>query len=383
MTKRKFTPISGDLSRLTEDQQREYVLSACEFLQVDPALGLVVLAHMDVGDGSRQLLLYVRKGATDIIRDRYKITTTKLDQFLIEGCVGWIVTGVNKDGRQEMAVGAVSIKGLGAAQVANALKTAQTQACRRMTLQFMGGGFLDESEIDPVKTTTVDIANAPTPLAEIAQPQVAVNSSAGQDVSDVALADTPQQEPLDSAVGAVSVKGGSSEEVSPQVSDVVSTQVIPAEEPKRRRRLSRKTISLDTPVVEQPKIPETKFATPEPAPNVETNQAATPAVEVVVPEKGSTVLNLDTVDTKDQEAQFREKLSKYVNEILPEGGFIQSEGMSRNAKIGIFVKKLIPGISTKSMTLEQWTTFFGFMDSKYQEAGAKGLVDYINAQIGG
>ena len=191
--KKKFTPILGDLSQLSEQAQTEYVLAVCEHLQVPAELGLVVLAFMDTGDGARQKIVYVKRGATDIIRDKKKINVTSLAPLNGDGYVGFTATGTDSTGRQEMAVGAVSIKGLSGHAVANAVKTAQTQALRRMTLQFAGGGFLDETEVNE-KTT--NIATSSLPLSQIAQPTVLPNASAGKDITEPAVSpsETPKPE---------------------------------------------------------------------------------------------------------------------------------------------------------------------------------------------
>ncbi|MDA4129160.1 MAG: hypothetical protein OK457_00160 [Thaumarchaeota archaeon] len=395
--KKKFSPILGDLSKLTPIEQEAYVLSACEFLQVPPELGVVGLQLMDTGDGARQLILYVKRGATDIIRDRRKICVDSLDEANGEGYIGWKVKGHDSTGRTEIAVGAVSIKGLTGRAIADAVAFAQTKAMRRMTLQFAGGGFLDELEINE-KTTS--IANSAQSLKEISQPIAAPNIQAGKDITDASKtipASTPttppppQPEPLDSAVGAISV-----------------TAAPAPEESKKRPRGRPKRVTLDSPMMgseEASKIVKTFGATGPietvivPLISASTPESKSPEAAIKVTEREPTVTLPTSAPesapepktlpfngthvTEEQKVDFRKRLAKYVNEILPAGGFLQSEKLgSRNDKMKLFVKAMFPTVDTKVLSLEQWTHFFSYMDEAVKNLGVESLVRTINTQIG-
>lgn len=380
MTKRqKFVFISGDLSRLTSEQQQQYVLDACEFLQVPPELGVVTLQLMDVGDGARQLLLYVKRGATDIIRDRRKINIDKLEPFNGDGYVGWIATGHDATGRQEIAVGTVSTRGLSGQAIANAVMTSQTKSMRRLTLQFAGGGFLDETEINE-KTT--NIASALQPLATIAQPTVAPSSEAGKDITP---ASQPAPTPL--ATEPLSVVSPDTNAMNHGRGSLAAVSA--AEEPRKKRR--KKVVSLDTPELSQSEIMQAELEPLPASQGVPDNRLASQAISAVIPpEKVSEVPQTSAIPiiqgtpvTKERETEFRKKLSTYVNDILPKAGFLQSDKFgSRNAKIGAFVKLMFPDANTRALTLEQWTEFFNFMENKIQTVGAEALVIEINTKIG-
>lgn len=367
MAKKKFTPILGDLSKLTKEQQEEYVLAACEFLQVPPELGLVGLSLMDTGDGARQLLLYVKRGATDIIRDRLKISVDKLEPSNGDGYVGWIATGSDANKRQEIAVGAVSIKGISGVAVANAVKTSQTQALRRMTLQFAGGGFLDVTELNE-KTT--DIVNSSQSLAAIAaQPSVMVNSQAGKDITGQVISQV--------------------ENVPSQVSNDTQNMT---DEPRKKRR--RNTVSLDSPSVSELSQEEL-----EPLPQADVKAVLEVQKVIATPVVNDVTSNLEaakqaaidadkpsdngTLPTPEQKKQFREQLSSYVNDILPKAGFLQSEKLgSRNDKMKMFMNKMFPKADTKILSVQQWDSFFLLMSSKMQELGVTELVKFIDKTIG-
>jgi hypothetical protein len=365
--KRKFTPIIGDLEALTQEQRAEYVVAACEFLNVPAELGLVGLHFMDSGDGKRNLVLYVQKGATDIIRSNMGIDVDSMTEVNGPGYVGWKVTGHDKTGRHEIAVGTVSVEGLKGISVANGVMVAQTKACRRMTLQFAGGGFLDVTEIGEA---TKDVMNSSQSLAQIAaQPSTKINVEAGKDITE-----TPKVEPLDSAVGAINTDGGSTPEST------------------KRRGRPRRTVSLDSPVsVEQPvlaSLPPVEVATtqateqkpPEPpvAP-VEVMTAVSvihPVAPIEVPSDGGTIPNAD------QKKAYRDKLSTYINQTLPAAGFLQSQKLgSRNDKMKLFIKEMFPKANTKVLSVQQWDSLFEFLDGRVKGEGAEALVKYIDAQI--
>jgi hypothetical protein len=179
-----FKPVY-DLESLTEAQRQEYYLNACEHYGIPPELNALAFIWMDSNDGKRNLVLYAKKAATDIIRGIRGITTTSLTKFDGEGYIGWIAEGKDSTGRAEIAVGTASTEGLRGQSMAMMAMLAQTRATRRMTLQFVGG-LLDESEL-PATVTNIgrsgaslaSLSTVPAPV----QPSVAPNSDAGVDVT--------------------------------------------------------------------------------------------------------------------------------------------------------------------------------------------------------
>jgi len=175
-----------DLESLSEAQRQEYYLSACEYFHVPPELNLLAFIWLDSNDGKRNLVLYAKKGATDIMREYHGISTTKVTKDSGPGYVSWVVEGVNAQGRAEMAVGSASIEGLKGQALSNAVMIAHTRGMRRLTLQFVGGGLLDESELPSTVSNIVlsgaslaSLSTQPMPI----QPSVAPNTEPGKDVT--------------------------------------------------------------------------------------------------------------------------------------------------------------------------------------------------------
>ena len=173
----RFIPMY-DLEKLNETDRQQYYLAACEYLGLPPELNVLAFHFMDQGDGARKLILYAKRGATDIIRNNLGISVVGLTKDQNAHEVTWVATGKNKDGRTEMSSGSKSIDGLRGKALEDAIAWAQTKALRRMTLQFAGGGILDETEI--AEPTTMNIAQAPSLAQAAAQPTVQPNAAPGK-----------------------------------------------------------------------------------------------------------------------------------------------------------------------------------------------------------
>jgi hypothetical protein len=80
---------------------------------------------------------------------------------------------------------------------------------------------------------------------------------------------------------------------------------------------------------------------------------------------------------------FKDRLFNYTNIILKQGKMIPCEGIGGIAqKMLFFVKAMFATAETKHLTVNQWESFLGFLDEKYAEIGAEGLVKLINQKIG-
>ncbi len=177
MSNQNFVPMF-DLDRLNDEQLRQYYLDACQFHGVPPELNVLAFTLMDSGDGARRRVLYAKKGATDIIRERLGISVVDLRKEVFNGTLTYTCLGKNAAGRTEIAVGASYIDGVIGRALEIAIMVAQTRAVRRMTLQFAGAGLLDETELQAdSKTTDIkDVLSTPQPIAR-------PNSAPGKDIT--------------------------------------------------------------------------------------------------------------------------------------------------------------------------------------------------------
>ena len=142
--------VKGDLSKLTSEERTQYYVKVCESVGLNP-----LTKPLEYITLNGKLVLYALKGCTDQLRSTYGVSITEMTESERDGV--WIVTvkGVNKDGRSDMAKGAVTITGLKGDALANALMKAETKAKRRVTLSLCGLGVLDETEIETIPQAAV------------------------------------------------------------------------------------------------------------------------------------------------------------------------------------------------------------------------------------
>lgn len=158
--------IIHNLESLSDAERQAYLGKVSEFMGLPPEMNaLDMLWVPDETTGLKRYVPYARKGTTDILREIHGISVKSMEQHDGPGYVSFKATGVNPEGRQEVAIGAHSTEGLRAERLAAAIMTAETRAGRRLTLKFVGAGILDESEVNAVVS---NIASANASLAQLA-----------------------------------------------------------------------------------------------------------------------------------------------------------------------------------------------------------------------
>src|SRR5271157_476349 len=202
MTKKNFQLIHN-LDGLTEAQKVQYLADFSEHLGLPPDLGALDLIWMDDDNksGLRKLVVYCRKGTADLLRGIHGIEIQSIEQLVVPGCVTFKATGKNSTGRQEIAIGSHDTEGLKGGRLASAVMTAQSRSLRRLTLQFVGGGLLDESE---VSTQSTNINRTESSLAQLAgsptvlpPPQVTPVAAPGKDITaSTRIEETPAEKYL-------------------------------------------------------------------------------------------------------------------------------------------------------------------------------------------
>lgn len=182
-----------NLDSLTEEQRMQHYINVCEYLGLDPKAGLLRYEMMDDGSGTgtKHLVLYATKGATDRLRDIHGISVLEMTEKVHGGAVTYTAKGQNKAGRTDIAVGAATLEGVHGKKIGDAFMAAQTRASRRLTLQMAGTGLLDESEVTAYDGT-VSLNDTKVPLAQIGQP-VEVSNAPGVSIKVPATPETPQE----------------------------------------------------------------------------------------------------------------------------------------------------------------------------------------------
>lgn len=153
--------IGGDLAKLTPEQRVDYYNRVCESVGLNPLTQ--PFAYITLNG---KLTLYALRACTDQLRSVHGVSVEEMSEGERDGV--FIVTAKvrDKDGRTDIAKGAVNISGLKAENLANALMKAETKAKRRATLSICGLGMLDETEVSDIPAVR---AQQPAP-AQLAPP---------------------------------------------------------------------------------------------------------------------------------------------------------------------------------------------------------------------
>lgn len=422
-----FTPIDN-LDDFTPEQEQAYYLSACAFLGVPPELGLLKFFWSDTPDGRRKKILYATKGASDIIRENRKITVLDLIQHDGPGYVSFTARGQNAEGRHEMATGASSTTGLTGKQLEIAVMFGQTKALRRMTLQFAGGGFLDESEIGTGVETTipanVNLAELAKPVKPPQTPSVSPNSAPGRDITPepIQTPTTPVTLPQDSqsafnaqqeklrqeAMEFLKSKAVISTDAASNLGPLTSapqeasqqSEAAPEAEVKiRKPRKKRNTVDIASPgqslekealKPEESIKPTNPGITPQqvemPIGQIDKEGQITPITIVpkIEAQAAAPAPTIEGLPTAEQSKTYRDRLGKYSNDILPmQGGMMPVAGFGGpTIQLREFYKLQTGLENVQQATATQWEEFLTFLDEYVAANGVKALVAYIRQALG-
>lgn len=144
--------VQGDLAKLTPEERVNYYGSVCKSVGLNPLTK--PFAYISLNG---KLVLYATRDCTDQIRKLHGVSIRAVNsRTTSEGLFIVTANASDKDGREDMATGAVSITGLKGEALANAIMKAETKAKRRVTLSICGLGILDELEV-------ADADDPPTP----------------------------------------------------------------------------------------------------------------------------------------------------------------------------------------------------------------------------
>jgi hypothetical protein len=477
----------ANLNDLSNEQREEHYQKVCAAIGLDPALRLLDFIWMNQENGLKNLVLYARRGAAEILRAQRGISITKTEKSNGDGEVTFIVEGRDKTGRTEFAVGTAFTKGLGGEKLAHSVMTAHTRATRRLTLQFVGQGLLDETEVN---SQTADISSSPGSLAQLAgtsvvmpPPQVTPSAAPGKDITEkpilmpntIAVVHTPTPEvplaqyhaptPKDMGeqITKVYAEGAKfladmkpaetqtkKESPEPQLepAQTVVRNSLPATEPdikadiplrKKRGRKPRNSVDISSPS-QQTEMPVAhidasgNLTSVSPSADIPKSQplttfvptdkatqdqikhvmlavgtqeqkesviasfmvpSTTPAQYSVSQNPPNEGVSSKSISAPSKEAsvptlsiekqkEYRERLSKYSQDILPKAGMMPSDGIGGvTMKLRRFaIVHLGLSGSNACFSEEQWQDLFEFLDGYTTKNGAASLVQYIDKAIG-
>lgn len=163
--------VGGDLSKLNPQQMVEYYTGFCSRIGLDP-----VTQPFKVLVLNGKKTLYCDRGGTAQLNKKHGVTHTITAREKADDLYIVTVKASLQDGRATESIGAVSIINLKGESLANAMMKAETKAKRRSTLDLVGLGMLDESELEsipgaqtqpiPTQVTVIDQEHKPLPPIE-------------------------------------------------------------------------------------------------------------------------------------------------------------------------------------------------------------------------
>ena len=150
---------AGDIGKLDAGQRIALYKAVCDSLGLNPLTQPFEYLRLSGG-----VQLYAKKSATEQLRQIHGVSVLALEQEMRGDILCMTARVRDRSGREDIATGAVNLKGLAGENLANAYMKCETKAKRRATLSICGLAILDESEIDSIqgaKPITVEEFHAP------------------------------------------------------------------------------------------------------------------------------------------------------------------------------------------------------------------------------
>ena len=139
--------MQGDLGQLKADERVAYYKSLCDSLGLNPLTRPFEYLQLN-----GKLQLYAKKECTEQLRHIYNVSVQIVSREVIEGCFVVTARASMPTGRQDESLGSVGIENLKGENRSNAMMKAETKAKRRVTLSICGLAFLDDAEVESVRS---------------------------------------------------------------------------------------------------------------------------------------------------------------------------------------------------------------------------------------
>lgn len=148
--------LTGDLRTLTPTERVEYYNHVCESVGLNP-----LTKPFDYITLNGKVQLYAKKDATDQLRAVNNISVKILERESRDGLYIVVAQAIDKTGRIDESLAAVTTQNFKGDQLANALMKCETKAKRRVTLSIVGLGWLDETELETINPADMQRAVFP------------------------------------------------------------------------------------------------------------------------------------------------------------------------------------------------------------------------------
>jgi hypothetical protein len=139
--------MNGDISRLTAAQKVHYYQQVCDKLGLDPLSQPFRILKLNGKE-----ILYCHRGGAQQLNKLHRVSHEIKTREAVNGCYVVTAQASTPDGRKTESIGAAPIQNLKGEALCNAMMKAETKAKRRATLDLLGLGMLDETELPPYGT---------------------------------------------------------------------------------------------------------------------------------------------------------------------------------------------------------------------------------------
>ena len=172
MTNIERALMTNDLSQLTVEERGKYYNSVCDSLGLNPLTQPFGYIELAADGGGKKLTLYCKRDAADQLRRIHGVSIKIKSRETVNDMLLVTAEATDKTGRADEAIAAIWLKknevawdnglkkmrrtgnivALEGEALANAYLKAETKAKRRVTLSICGLGWLDETEIETMKS---------------------------------------------------------------------------------------------------------------------------------------------------------------------------------------------------------------------------------------
>lgn len=137
----------GDLDGLKPMERTAYYTKVCQSLGLNPFTQPFAFIRLN-----GKLTLYAKRDTTDQLRKLHSISVRIVSRERTDDLYIVTAQATTPDGRSDESIGAVTIAGQKGETLSNSLMKAETKAKRRVTLSICGLGWLDETEVQDVRS---------------------------------------------------------------------------------------------------------------------------------------------------------------------------------------------------------------------------------------
>lgn len=134
--------INGDISKLSPQQRVHYYRRFCDKLGLDPLSQPFRILRLHGRE-----ILYCDRGGAQQLNKLHRVSHSITGRETVNGCYVVTAQARTPDGRTTESIGAVPIHNVKGEHLCNAMMKAETKAKRRATLDLLGLGILDETEL--------------------------------------------------------------------------------------------------------------------------------------------------------------------------------------------------------------------------------------------